>query len=316
MVKILRTLGPALALVVTACSGGSPGMTAPPATSPARATSSPSSQASPTPTSTATPLPGATTTPTPGPTGETHAASVAGCRVFPPDNPWNTDISSAPVDPNSAAYLAHMNAGTSFLHPDFGSDPTSGIPYIAVGATQAPVPVTFDYANESDPGPYPIPANAPIEGGTASTGDRHVIVVDASTCKLYEMYAARYIGPGWHAGSGAVFDLASDALRPDTWTSADAAGLPILAGLVRYDEATQTHEIDHAMRFTIRRTQRAFVHPATHAASSSTDPADPPMGLRVRLKASYDLSRFTGASRAVLVALKRFGMFVADNGSD
>jgi hypothetical protein len=176
--------------------------------------------------------------------------------------------------------------------------------------------MTFDYASESDPGPYPIPPNAPVEGGPGATGDRHVLVVDSSACKLYELFAAQYVGPGWHAGSGAVFDLSSNALRPDYWTSADAAGLPILAGLVRYDEAAQKGEIDHALRFTVRRTQRAFIHPATHYASSSTDPSLPPMGLRVRLKASYDISRFTGSSRAVLVALKRFGMLVADNGSD
>jgi hypothetical protein len=242
--------------------------------------------------------------------------SVAGCRIFPADNPWNTDISAAPVDPNSATYLGAMNAATAFLHPDFGSDPTYGIPYTSVGAGQARVPVSFDDPSESDPGPYPIPANAPIEGGPGATGDRHVLVVDAAACKLYEMYAAQYVGPGWHAGSGAVYDLASNALRPDYWTSADAAGLPILAGLVRYDEAAQTGEIDHALRFTVQRTQRAFIHPATHYASSSTDPSLPPMGLRVRLKASFDASRFTGASRAVLVALGRYGMIVADNGSD
>jgi len=244
------------------------------------------------------------------------APTVAGCRIFPADNPWNTDISAAPVDANSAVYLASMNAPTTFLHPDFGSNPTYGIPYTSVGAGQRPVPMTFDYASESDPGPYPIPSNAPVEGGPGATGDRHVLVVDSSACKLYELYAAQYVGPGWHAGSGAVFDLGSNALRPDYWTSADAAGLPILAGLVRYDEAAQNGEIDHALRFTVRRTQRAFIHPATHYASASADPALPPRGLRVRLKASFDVSAFTGASRAVLVALKRYGMLVADNGSD
>jgi hypothetical protein len=241
---------------------------------------------------------------------------VGGCRVFPADNPWNTDISAAPVDPASAAYLGAMNAATTNLHPDFGSNPTYGIPYGAVPSTQPFVPVTFDDPAESDPGPYPIPANAPVEGGPGATGDRHVLVVDSGNCKLYEMYASQYVGPGWHAGSGAVFDLSSDALRPDYWTSADAAGLPILAGLVRYDEAAQNGEIDHALRFTVHATQRAFIHPATHYASNSTDPTLPPMGLRVRLKAAYDISGFTGASHALLVALKRFGMFVADNGSD
>ncbi|HYW54477.1 MAG TPA: hypothetical protein VE826_10930 [Dongiaceae bacterium] len=242
--------------------------------------------------------------------------TVAGCRVFPPDNPWNADVSNAPVDANSATYLASMNAATTFLHPDFGSNPAYGIPYTPVGAGQPPVPMAFDYASESDPGPYPIPSNAPVEGGPGATGDRHVLVVDSSTCKLYELYAAQYVGPGWHAGSGAVFDLGSNALRPDYWTSADAAGLPILPGLVRYDEAAQNGEVDHALRFTVRRTQRAFIHPATHYASASTDPALPPTGLRVRLKSSFDVSAYTGASRAVLVALKRYGMLVADNGSD
>jgi hypothetical protein len=261
------------------------------------------------------PLPAPTAAPSAGPV-PSAAPSVAGCRVFPADNAWNTDVSGAPVDPGSAAYLTGMNAASAFLHPDFGSNPAYGIPYTSVGAGQARVPMTFDYPGESEPGPYPIPADAPVEGGPSASGDRHVLVVDASTCTLYELYAAAYVGPGWHAGSGAVFDLSSNALRPDYWTSADAAGLPILAGLVRYDEAARTGEIGHALRFTMRRTQRAFIHPATHYASASTDPALPPMGLRVRLKASYDLTRFSGASRAVLVALKRYGMFVADNGSD
>ena len=237
--------------------------------------------------------------------------------MFPADNPWNTDISNAPVDPNSAAYLASMNASTTFLHPDFGSNPTYGIPYTAVPATQAFVPIAFTlYGSQSDPGPYPIPANAPVEGGPGATGDRHVLVVDSGNCKLYEMYAAQYVGPGWNAGSGAVFDLSSDALRPDYWTSADAAGLPILAGLVRYDEAAQNGAIYHALRFTVHATQAGFIHPATHFASSSTNPALPPMGLRVRLKAGFDVSTFTGASHALLVALQHYGMFVADNGSD
>jgi hypothetical protein len=265
------------------------------------------------------PLPAPTvapsTVPVPSPPSG-GAPSVAGCRVFPADDAWNTDVSGAPVDPGSAAYLTGMNAASAFLHPDFGSNPAYGIPYTSVGAGQARVPMTFDYPDESEPGPYPIPADAPVEGGPSASGDRHVLVVDASTCTLYELYAATYVGPGWHAGSGAVFDLSSNALRPDYWTSADAAGLPILAGLVRYDEAAQTGEIGHALRFTMRHTQRAFIHPATHYASASTDPALPPMGLRVRLKASYDLTRFSGASRAVLAALKRYGMFVADNGSD
>jgi hypothetical protein len=293
-------------IALTACAGGG-------ATSAGTGSGGPSATPLPSASPLATPTPPATATPS----GSSRVPTVAGCAVFPADNPWNTDVSAIPADTSAQAqaYLASMNAATTFLHPDFGSNPTYGIPYTSVPINQRVVPVTFDYASESDPGPYPIPPNAPVEGGPGATGDRHVIVVDAA-CKLYELYAAQYIGPGWHAGSGAVFDLHSNALRPDYWTSADAAGLPILAGLVRYDEAAQNGEIDHALRFTVRRTQRAFIHPATHYASSDTSPALPPMGLRVRLKASYDLAGFTGSSRAVLVALKRFGMLVADNGSD
>jgi len=240
---------------------------------------------------------------------------IDSCQVFPADNPWNTDISNYPVDPNSANYLAHMNAATTNLHPDFGSNPTYGIPYITVPGTQPKVPMTFTYASESDPGPYPFPSNAPIEGGSSSTGDRHVIVIDKDNCVLYETWSSYYVGPGWTAGSGAIFHLNSNALRPDYWTSADAAGLPIFAGLVRYYEVQQG-AIDHALRFTVKNTQKGFIHPATHYASSLTDPGYPPMGLRVRLKASYDISHFTGESRVVLVALKKYGMMVADNGSD
>jgi len=296
----MRLLVLAAMFVLAGCGGGGgSGGSTPPAAG---------SGTAPTP----TPSPGASFTPAPAALGP----MVGGCHVFPADNAWNTDISAAPVDPASAAYLGAMNASTTNLHPDFGSNPTYGIPYVAVAGTQGLVPITFDDPLESDPGPYPVPANAPVEGGPGATGDRHVLVVDSGNCKLYEMYAAQYVGPGWHAGSGAVFDLSSDALRPDYWTSADAAGLPILAGLVRYDEAAQNGEIDHALRFTVHATQRAFIHPATHYASSSTDPTLPPMGLRVRLKASFDITGFTGASHALLVALKRFGMFVADNGSD
>lgn len=176
--------------------------------------------------------------------------------------------------------------------------------------------MTFDYADESDPGPYPIPPDAPIEGGTNSTGDRHILVVGKDNCLLYETYDSHFVGPGWHCGSGAIFDLRSNRLRPDYWTSADAAGLPILPGLVRYDEAVTAGEIRHAVRFTVQSTQRAFIHPATHYASSNTDPNAPPMGLRLRLKASYDLSRLTGAAKVILTALKKYGMLVADNGSD
>ncbi|PYV86733.1 MAG: hypothetical protein DMG05_18990 [Acidobacteria bacterium] len=195
-------------------------------------------------------------------------------------------------------------------------DTTYGIPYVVVSGAQLKVPMTFDYADESDPGPYPIPPDAPIEGGTNSTGDRHILVVDKDRCLLYETYDSHFVGPGWHCGSGALFDLRSNHLRPNYWTSADAAGLPILPGLVRYDEAVTAGEVRHALRFTVQSTQRAFIHPATHYASSNTDPNAPPMGLRLRLKASYDLSRFTGTSKVILTALKKYGMLVADNGSD
>ncbi len=240
---------------------------------------------------------------------------IAGCQVFPADNPWNRDISGDPLDSNSANYIAHMNGSSKFLHPDFGSNPSYGIPYIVVPGTQPKVPVTFDYADESDPGPYPIPPDAPIEGGSSSTGDRHVLVLDSGSCLLYEMYNAHYVSPGWNCGSGAIFDLRSNRLRPDYWTSADAAGLPILPGLVRYDEIA-AGQINHAIRFTVQSTQRAFIHPATHYASSNTDFNAPPMGLHVRLKASYDISRFSGAARIILVAMKKYGMILADNGSD
>jgi hypothetical protein len=241
---------------------------------------------------------------------------LAGCQIFPADNAWNRDISSDPVDANSNNYIAHMNGNTKFLHPDFGSSPTYGIPFVVVPGTQTKVPMTFDYASDSDPGPYPIPPTAPIEGGSNSMGDRHILVLDKDHGLLYETWDSHFVSPGWHCGSGAIFNLSTNQLRPDYWTSADAAGLPILPGLARYDEAVTGGEIRHALRFTVASTQRAFIHPATHYASSNTSPNAPPMGLRVRLKASYDISRFTGTSKAILIALKKYGMFVADNGSD
>jgi hypothetical protein len=260
---------------------------------------------------TSTPVPAA---PTPGPGGTPVAGpgpTIQGCPVFPPDNPWNRDVRADPVDPRSDAYIASINSGSRFLHADFGSDPTYGIPWTTVPGSQPRVPMTFDTADESDPGPYPFPPNAPVEAG----GDAHVLVVDRDACRLFETYDSHLEGPGWHCGSGAVFDLRSNALRPDGWTSADAAGLPILPGLVRRDEVL-LGEIRHALRFTVQRTQRAYVHPATHFASDDTNPNRPPMGLRVRLKASFDLSPFRGASRVILASLQRYGMFVADNGTD
>ena len=234
-------------------------------------------------------------------------------QVFPADNWWNTDISGQPVDTASATLIAAC--GVRNLHPDFGTN--FGIPYVAVGAGEATVPISFDYANESDAGPYPIPANAPIEGGANSTGDRHVIVVDTANGKLYEMWNSHPLngGASWHAGSGAVFDLNSDALRPLYWTSADAAGLPIFPGLVRYDEAVARGSITHALRFTCPSTQAGFITPARHFASSSQSAALPPMGMRVRLQASFDVSSFPTEVQVILRAMKKYGMILADNGS-
>ena len=240
-----------------------------------------------------------------------------GFGLFPADNPWNTDISGLPVERDSATYLARMGLDTG-LHPDFGTvwaGAPNGIPYVLVRGTQPKVPITFYYADESDPGPYPIPIDAPVEGGPSSTGDRHVLTLDVDNHLLYEVYDAHYnaVLSRWEAGSGAVWNLDSNALRPDGWTSADAAGLPILPGLVRYDEVA-SGEITHALRFTVSVTQRAYLYPATHFASSSTDPSLPPMGLRVRLKASYDISGFPAEGQVILRALKKYGMIVADNG--
>ena len=242
-----------------------------------------------------------------------------GKQVFPPDNPWNTDISTNAVDPNSDALIASIGVGTG-LHPDFGTvwkKAPIGIPYCVVSSNQPLATIQFKwYGDESDPGPYPIPRDAPIEGGKKSKGDRHVLVIDRDNWKLYELYYAKRHGKKWVAGSGAVFDLNSNALRPDGWTSADAAGLPIFPGLVRYDEVVEQGEITHALRFTVSRTRQAYVAPARHWASSSTDTNLPPMGMRVRLKAGFDISSFPPHLQVILTALKKYGMFVADNGSN
>jgi hypothetical protein len=258
-----------------------------------------------------------TTTTTRPPAGGSWAqnGSLGSCRVFPADNPWNRDVSTLPVDANSGNYLTAIAAlgGNQKLHADFGGAGEYGIPYITVSGSQTPVGVDFvAYGDESDPGPYPIPLAAPVEGGG---GDRHVLAVDRDRCKLYELFAATKGATRWSADSGAVFDLTSNALRPEGWTSADAAGLPIFPGLVRYDEVASGH-IDHALRFTVSRSQKAYLHPATHDASSSSDANLPPMGLRLRLKASFDASSYTGQARVVLDALKKYGMIVADNGSN
>lgn len=235
------------------------------------------------------------------------------CTVFPTDNSWNQDVSSAPLDSNSSNYISNILAnGGQNLHPDFGGNGQYGIPYSIVGGEQPKVPINFtDYGSESDPGPYPIPTSAQVEGGS----DAHVLVVDKDSCTLYELYGAAKVGNGWNAASGAIFDLKSNKLRPEGWTSADAAGLPIFPGLVRYDEIANG-EINHALRFTVSKTQAGYIHPATHFASSSTDSNRPPMGLRLRLKANFDTSKYTGESLIILKALKKYGMIVADNGSN
>ena len=239
---------------------------------------------------------------------------VGGCQIFPKDNPWNTDISQYPLDPNSANYIASIPGN---LHPDFGHEARYGIPFNVVPASQPSVPVKFLYASQSDPGPYPIPPDAQIEGGAHATGDRHVLVLQQGACKLYEMFHAypKNGGASWHAGSGAIFPLDTNKLRPDGWTSADAAGLPILPALVKCAEVQAGH-IDHALRFTVENSQAGYIHPATHFASSSRNANLPPMGLRVRLKASFDISGFNQVSQVILTAMKTYGMFVADNGSN
>src|SRR6185369_4962988 len=228
----------------------------------------------------------------------------------------NRRIDQLPVDPSSNAYVTNIGASTG-MHADFGSGLWDGgpigIPFVVVPATQPFVPIDFIwYGDESDPGPYPVPPDAPIEGGSQSTGDRHVLVVDSGSCTLYELYYATPLSGGsWQAGSGAVFDLASNGMRPAGWTSADAAGFAILPGLVRYDEVV-SGAINHALRFTVPRTRNVYVWPARHFASSSTDLTRPPMGQRFRLKAIFDISGFSAANQVILTALKRYGMFIAD----
>jgi hypothetical protein len=255
---------------------------------------------------------------------------LGSCQVFPDftgpstapsaadESAWNQDISKAPVDPRSSRYIAKIKSlgGNENIHPDFGSNPDYGIPYVVVPGVQPKVPTRFTlYGDESDPGPYPIPPNAPVEAGS----DRHVLVIDRDHCDLYETGGSRYLGGitnGWTAYGGARFDLSRAApLRHDFWTSADAAGLPIFPGLVRYDEVAAGH-IDHAIRVTFDETRRAFIHPATHYASSDCNVNLPPMGLRMRLKGSYDLSRFTGQALVVAKAMKQYGIINADNGSN
>lgn len=243
---------------------------------------------------------------------------IDNCEVFPADNVWNTPVDNLPVDPNSSRYVATIGA-TAPGHPDFGSGlyngEPMGIPFTTVPGTQPKVNVTFLYADESDPGPYPIPPNVPIEGGAESTGDRHVLVIDRDNCILYELWDAYPQPDGtWQAGSGAIFHLKSNALRPAGWTSADAAGLPIFPGLVRYDEVA-TGAILHAVRFTAPQTRNTYIWPARHEASELSGSSYPPMGQRFRLKASFDISGFAQPVQVILRALQKYGMILADNGS-
>jgi hypothetical protein len=240
------------------------------------------------------------------------------CTIFPASNAWNQRVDTLPVAADSSQLIASMGASTG-LHPDFGAGLYNGqpigIPFDVVSKTTPRVRLAFDYADESDKGPYPIPKTVHIEGGRASDGDRHALLLDRDACRLYELYALYPKGSGWKAGSGAIWNLRSNAVRPAGWTSADAAGLPIFPGLARYDEVARG-VIDHALRFTAARTRRSYVYPARHFASSSDDPSLPPMGTRVRLKAGVDISGYPRQARIVLQALKTYGMILADNGSN
>jgi hypothetical protein len=243
--------------------------------------------------------------------------SAPGCPVFPATNAWNQRVDMLPVAATSAQLIQSIGLGTG-LHPDFGAGlwegRPMGIPFDVVTKKTKRSRVSFEYADESDKGPYPIPATVHIEGGRSADGDRHALLLDKDSCRLYELYALYPKGSGWTAGSGAIWNLRSNAVRPAGWTSADAAGLPIFPGLARYDEVARG-VIDHALRFTASRTRRAYVYPARHYASSSDDPSLPPMGLRVRLKADVDISGFPRQARVILQALKTYGMILADNGS-
>jgi hypothetical protein len=322
-------MAPALALsLLAACGGGGGGSSGSVTTSSSTSTSSPSGSGSS----------GGTSS---GGSASVHYASLAsaslgagaslnGAVPFPADNAWNTDISASPVDPNSANLIASIGTGGG-LFPDFGSGTWNGapigIPYVVVAGTQTKVAINFTaYGSESDPGPYPVPPTAPVEGEPAGSttcnggGDCHVLVIDRDNDRLYEIgNASKQADNSWNASGGAVFHLDSNDVRPKAlpgWTSADAAGLPIFPGLVRYDEAS-TGTIAHALRFTVSSTRRAYVPPATHYASSNASANLPPMGMRVRLKAGYVIpANFSTEGKAILQALKTYGMFVADNGSN
>jgi hypothetical protein len=258
--------------------------------------------------------------------------SLGGCPVFPASSAaatapsaadqsaWNQDVSAAPVDPNSGAYISYIEAhGGHFVHPDFASRRISGFPYAVVGRKQKRTKVHFTaYGDESDHGTYRVPLKAMVEGGQTSDGDRHVLAVDAARCKLYELYRAfarKHRRPHWNADSAAIFDLRSAGLRHEGFTSADAAGLSIFAGLARYDEAAAGH-INHAIRVTVESTQNSWINPATHCAGDTSSASAPPMGLRLRLSAGYDISGLTGPAHVIAAAMKQFGVIVADNGSN
>jgi hypothetical protein len=243
--------------------------------------------------------------------------TIGSCPVFPANSIWNQPIDHLPVASNSATLVGTIGSGVT-LHADFGSGTYQGapigIPYVTVSGSQTKYPATFQYADESDAGPYPVPLNAPIEGGSQSTGDRHAIAIDTDNCVLYELYSAYPQAASWQAGSGAIFNLKSNGLRPASWTSADAAGLPIFPGLVRYDEVA-SGVIRHAIRLTVPQTEDVYVWPARHYASSLTDTKYPAMGQRFRLRSSFNISTYTADVKVILRALQIYGMFVADNGS-
>lgn len=246
-----------------------------------------------------------------------QSPTLGNCPVLPADNIWNTRVDQLPVSPSSSTWVNTIGATTG-VHPDFGAGiwdgAPIGIPYVTVPGTQTKYPATFTYQSESDTGPYAIPLNAPIEGGSASSGDRHATSIDIDNCILYEIYAAYPQASSWQGGSGAIFNLRSNALRTLSWTSADAAGLPIFPGLLRYDEIA-AGAINHAVRFTVPQSQKAYVWPARHYASSLTGAQYPPMGARFRLRASFDISGYSATNQIILTALKKYGMMLADNGS-
>ena len=248
-----------------------------------------------------------------------ESPNIGDLQVFPPDNAWNWDISGYEIHPNSNNFIDSIGPYTN-LHPDFGTywqGAPIGIPYVVVNSSQSLINIVYTaFGNESDPGPFPIPLDAPIEGGPNSNGDRHVIAVDTSNAMLYEIYSSYPVDDHWEAQSGAKYDLTNNDLRPAGWTSADAAGLPVFPGLVRYEEVYIKKEINHALRFTVNKTRREYIFPARHYASSSDNPDYPPMGLRFRLKADFDISSFSEPVQVILIALKKYGMIIADNGSD